>query len=211
MRITAQALAACAIGLLAPAAHAAAPNGPAFVAAFEEACVPQRLSFTGIQGHAASVGWSTVKTDVHPELEEVTSTADHETAIMGEPGWTFEREQFSREIDGRTHYLIVTRVHAPELITLIGCYLYDFDATQGIDAALVTEFVGKPIAREIEDKGFTQYTWGPNFDARPRTLDTNLSFISEDSPHKATTGFSGLVLKFETSEPDPAQEPEKTE
>ena len=75
----------------------------------------------------------------------------------------------------------------------------------------MSELIGNPIARTIEDKGLVQYTWGPNVEALPRTLDTNLSFIADDSPHKATTGFSGLVLKFETSEPDPADGQAKSE
>ena len=39
----------------------------------------------------------------------------------------------------------------------------------------------------------------------PRTGDTYLSYIADGSSYVADTGFSGLVLKFETSEPDPGE------
>ena len=204
---TAIALWACA----ATPALASAPDGGAFVAAFAQACVPQRMSYPGTVDQAKSVGWSDAATGAHRELDAVLSAADSETTEMAKDGWTFERASLSRVIAGRTHYLVVTRVHAPQIITLIGCYLYDFDASEEIDPQPVSELIGNPIARTIEDKGLVQYTWGPNVDTLPRTLDTNLSFIADDSPHKATTGFSGLVLKFETSEPDPADGQAKSE
>ena len=197
-------------GTAAPAS-ASSPEGTAFVAAFAEACVPQRLSYSGTVAHAKSAGWVDTAMGAHSELGTVLSVADRETKDMAEGGWTFERTPLSREISGREHFLVVTRVFAPEIITLIGCYLYDFDATEAIDPQPVTAFVGNPIGRTIEDKGLVQYTWGPNHDARPRTLDTNLSFIAEDSPHTEVTGFSGLVLKFETSEPDAQEGSEKSE
>lgn len=179
-------------------------GGGTFVNAFGEACVPQRLSYDGTIEHARAIGWQDVGESHHPELEELTATADHEARVMArdDPDTILKREQFMREIDGRAHYLIVTRVHTPDIITLIGCYLYDFDASEAINPDAVSAFLGNPISRTVEDNGFLQHTWGPNYEARPRTLDTHLSFIAEGSPHVATTGFSGLVLKFQTSEPD---------
>ena len=211
MRLAAAAMTAVlALSGSAVPAHAGAPEGPAFVAAFAEACVPQRLSYPGTLDHAKSAGWSEVAENAHPELDAVLAAADRETKEMAEDGWTFERASLSREVGGRKNFLIVTRVHAPEIITLIGCYLYDFDASAEIDPQPVSDLIGNPIGRTVEDKGLLQYTWGPN-PARPRTLDTNLSFIAEDSPHTEVTGFSGLVLKFETSEPDAQEGSEKSE
>lgn len=194
---------ATAAGLAAASpVHATAPDGAAFVATFAETCVPQRLSYPGTVAHAKSIGWTETGMSADPELEAVLSAADRETLEMGQEGWTFKRTALSREIGGRGLFLVVTRVHAPDIITLIGCYLYDFAATAPIDPQAASDFAGMPIAREIKDNGLVQFTWGPNLELRPRTLDTNLSFIADNSPHKQTTGFSGLVLKFETSEPD---------
>ena len=189
---------------MACAARGETPDASGFVTAFAQACIPQRLSYDGTLAHAESLGWTAVGESDHPELEELTATADHETRIMArdDPDTRLKRSQFVRDVDGRPHYLIVTRVEMPDVITLIGCYLYDFEATAPIDPDAVTDLLGIPPGRTVEDNGFLQHTWGPNYEVRPRTLDTNLSFIAEDSPHVAATGFSGLVLKFETSEPE---------
>lgn len=167
--------------------------------------MPRRMSMPATVAHAKSVGWVGVEQNAHAELESVLMSAQAETQGMAAQGWTFDVAPLGRQIAGRDHFLVVTRVHAPQIITLVGCYLYDFDAAARIDPQPVTELIGNPISRTVEDKGLLQYTWGPN-PALPRTLDTNLSFIADDSPHKQTTGFSGLVLKFETSEPDKGTE-----
>jgi len=46
------------------------------------------------------------------------------------------------------------------------------------------------------------WIWGPPC-PMPRTGDTYLTFIPEVSQYKDQTGFTGLVLKFDTSEPKP--------
>ncbi len=200
--VAAMAIAAAVAG--APGVRAEEPDAASFFAAFAQACIPKRLSYDGTISHATSLGWRETGESDHPELEELTATADHEAAIMtrDDPDTQLQRAQFVRDVAGRPHYLIVTRVETPDIITLIGCYLYDFEATAPINPDTITSLLGRPLGRTVEDEGFLQHTWGPNYEARPRTLDTNLSFIAEGSPHVATTGFSGLVLKFETSEPE---------
>ena len=72
MRLAAAAMTAVlALSGSAVPAHAGAPEGPAFVAAFAEACVPQRLSYPGTLDHAKSAGWSEVAENAHPELDAV--------------------------------------------------------------------------------------------------------------------------------------------
>lgn len=189
-----------ALGLSGPAA-AHTPDGPAFVAAFREACVPQRLSYEGTQAHARELGWRPALPAADPELNAAFTLAEAEMAKDAEPGWTYRHAAFGRMVGGKLHYLVVTRIDAPDIITLIGCYLYDFGATAAIDPGLVTQFLGTEQARYFVNDGLEAWTWGPP-PALPRTLDTNMTFVAEDSPHVELTGFSGLVLKFETSEPN---------
>ena len=95
---------------------------------------------------------------------------------------------------------IVTRVHKPEVITLVGSGLYDFNATGIIDPFLVVDKLGVPMARSLELDGLVGHVWGPSPDL-PRTLDTYLTFVAPGSAAAGQTGFSGLMLKFATSEP----------
>ena len=66
----------------------------------------------------------------------------------------------------------------------------------------VTALIGKPIAASHSDQSMVAYSWGPPC-AMPMTLDTYLTWVPDGSEHAVQVGFSGLVLKFETSEPDP--------
>jgi hypothetical protein len=93
---------------------------------------------------------------------------------------------------------------APDILAYNGCYLYNFDAAAPIDPAPVLALTGKPIAREINENGLVSYLFGPPC-PMPRTGDTYLTFVADDSPHKAQTAFSGLMIKFDTSVPDPGE------
>lgn len=201
-------------GLLVAAPAQAVENaayGEAFVGAFTEACVPQRLSYPGTRAHAESLGWTNAEPDAHPELAAMMSTMNAALAEAEDMEATFDYRIYARPVAEAPHYLIVSRTSfemeplsegaEPDIWTYIGCYLYNFDATGPIDPAPMTAFTGKPIAREVDQEGLVSYLWGPPCPL-PRTGDSYLTYVADDSPHKATTGFSGLMIKFETSEPD---------
>lgn len=188
----------------AGAAQAHVPDGEKFVAAFRQACVPGRLSYTAAREHVASVGWKEVEQGVDEDLSKLLQKSDKAVLEEAEKDWTYERTAFGGFIDGNPHFVVVTRVHAPEIITLVGCYLYDFGATAPVDPQIVTDFLGVEPAETVEEKGMTGYTWGPS-PKLPRTLDTYLFFITKGSPMRDASGFAGVLLKFETSEPDGAE------
>ena len=195
-------LAAVLVAIVAASAAAQAhePDSEKFVTAFRQACVPERLSYSGTREHLASIGWKEVEQGVDENLSKLLQKADKAVLEESEKDWTYERTAFGGFIDGNPHFVVVTRVHAPGIITLIGCYLYDFGATAPVDPGHVSDFLGIPPAETIEEKGMTGYTWGPS-PKLPRTLDTNLFFITKGSPMRDASGFAGVLLKFETSEP----------
>ena len=186
------------------AAQAHVPDGETFVNAFRQACVPQRLSYAATRDHVRSLGWKELEPTDDADLQKLLQKSDKAILEEADKGWTYERSAFGGFIGGDPHFVVVTRVHAPEIITLIGCYLYDFGATAPVDPQLVTDFLGTPPGETIEEKGMTGYTWGPS-PKLPRTLDTNLFFITKGSPMRDASGFAGVLLKFETSEPDGAE------
>lgn len=218
-RLPAAALAALLLAA-APAGAEQAGYGEAFVAAFAEACVPERLSYPGTTGQAQAAGWTVVAPDAHPELASLLTRLEQVARQAAEEmDATLEYGLYGRNVAGTPHHLIVSRSSfamdfgdpddAPEIWTYIGCYLYNFDAAEPIDPAPMSALTGNPVARQVDDNGLVSYTWGPPC-LMPRTGDSYLTFIATGSPHAETAGFSGLMVKFETSEPDPGEEVPET-
>ncbi len=190
-------------------AAAAATYDQVFVDAFAEACVPGRLSYPGTQQAALAAGWREVERAHHPELAAMLAIA---AAALDDPEleFTYEDKIYARAIAGVEHHLVVARssfvIDDPDdPWVYVGCYLYNFDARSPIDPSPVVALLGKPVAQTVKQDGMIGYVWGPPC-PMPRTGDTYMSYIAEESPYVSQTGFSGLALKFETSEPDPGED-----
>jgi len=199
-------------GFAVTPARAEAPDANLFAASFGEVCIPERLSYQGTLDLAEQLGWEPVAPGQDAEIDNFL---DHARILLeeeaGEDDFTFESDiaVFLRDVGGRRTLLVVD-FFLSEYIDLTGCYLYDFAATEAIDAAPVTELLGLPISYTTHggdpvyaaDPALLVTTvWGPP-PALPRTLDTYLTFIPEGSPAAEQTGFTGLVLKFSTSLPE---------
>jgi hypothetical protein len=203
------ALAGLLVAFAATPAAAVSAYDLAFVTEFSEACVPQRMSFEGTARTARDRGWQKVERTAHPELDVMMGKSE---AGANDPELfdvSFVYEIFSKPIEDVPHYLLVSRSSAAieaggDPYTEIGCYLYNFEAEAPIDPEPVTALVGNEIAHSQVDMHINSWLWGPPC-LMPRTGDTYLTFIPEVSQFKDETGFSGMVLKFSTSEPDPGE------
>jgi len=184
-------------------ASAHAPDGAAFMAAFRAACVPQRLSYDGMRDLAGSLGWRPAVPGTSEELSAVFAIADEALAKEGGKDWSFDRSAYDRILAGKLHHLVVTRIHAPGVTTVTSCALYDLGASEAIDPAPVAALVGAPETRYFVNDGLHAHSWG-EAPAMPGTFQTVLTFVAEDSPHVDLTGFSGLVLKIDSTDPDAA-------
>ncbi len=202
-----------ALGLAAALAAAPVVAAPPaydidFVAEFAEACVPGRLSYPGTQETARANGWVEVERSVNAELDAMMAISERE-AQDPELQATFEYKLFSKPIRAQDHYLVVSYssfVIDPDEEpvdpwVLIGCYLYNLDATGPIDPEPVSALIGKPISNSHADETLVGHVWGPPC-PMPFTGDTYLTYVAEGSEPAAASGFSGLVLKFSTAEPD---------
>ena len=196
------------LGLALALGAAPAHAGPtaydqAFVDAFAGACVPQRLSYEGTKETALGAGWAEVERGANTELDTMMGISEA-AATDPELKPVFDYALYAKPIEGVTHYLVVSRAEfdGPDADrwAYIGCYLYNFDAEAAIAPEPVTALIGNPIGQTESDMHLTGYVWGPP-PAMPRTLDTYLTFVPELSQYKDQTGFSGMVLKFDTSEP----------
>lgn len=204
-------LAALGVALLVlpTAASAREDYAQALADAFAGACVPQRLSFEGTKSQALAEGWTGVSRSEHPELAALMDKAEAALTADTDFKFTFAFEAFRREVAGAPHYLVVSRSESEPLQDLgafkeIGCYVYNFEATSLPDPAPVSALTGKPIAHSVKQEGIKGHVWGPPC-PMPRTGDTYLTYIAEGSAVVEQTGFSGLVLKFSTAEPDESE------
>lgn len=206
-------------GLLAllPTGQGAAQDGidaaTAFVAEFEQACVPGRLNYQSSLAAAEAAGWNPVAPEVHPELAAMMQLSESEALkpADGLSDVSFVFQAFAKPVGETVLHLVVSRGSAvigePDdplnPWVFLGCHLYDLDATAPIDPAPVTVLIGNPISRTEERGGLITHVWGPPC-PMPRTGDTYLSFV----PEGATTivPFTGIALNFTTSEL-PAGEP----
>lgn len=208
-------LAAATTLLFTAQAHAqdSAATGTAFVAEFEKACVPGRLTYAGSIEAAGVAGWRPVTPDVHPELAAMMEMSATE-ALKAEEGLSdlsFDYQAFAKPFqDGELH-LVVSRSSAvigePDdplnPWVFLGCHLYDLDATAPIAPEPVTALIGNPVSQTEEQDGVITHVWGPPC-PMPRTGDTYLSFVPEGGTD--VVPFTGLALNFTTSEL-PAGEP----
>ena len=194
-------------GLLAAGAFPAVANpfSVAFVETFREACVPERLNYERTVGLAKTLGWVAVEPSSHPEFAKVMehSAKRLEEAKADGLELSFRHVALARKVESRDLHLIVSFAES-EFLDQIGCYLYDFAATEPVDAAAVGQMLGIAVpAQSMETEEIVSHVWGPP-PKMARTLDTYLTYIPAGSPHVEKTGFDGVVLKFSTSAPEEA-------
>ena len=196
---------AAAVALLAatgPGPAQANAYSAAFVDAFAKACAPQRESYDGSLAQARSEGWSPVDVASNDELAAVMGKSDAglDEARAEGLAMDFRYQAFAREIDGRQLHLLVSYAES-DVIDEVGCYLYDFAASEPVDRAAVSGFIGAEPTEVLDDPGIVSAVWAPPA-SMPRTLDTYLTYIPAGSEHVEAGGFDGVVLKFSTSAPD---------
>ena len=197
-------------------AQAETPESEAFVTAFGEVCIPERLTYKGTVALAEKLGWEPVVTGENADYDRfIAHAADLLAKEVAEDPDFIEGSDgawFTREIDGQSHLLTVSYL-LTEFLDTVGCYLYDFDATAPVNPDAVTRLLGQPIAYTtdggdpfyaVDPAVLVTTVWGPP-PSLPRTLDTYLTFIPQGSEVAAQTGFTGLMLKFSTSLPDRAE------
>lgn len=199
--------------------QAETPDSEAFVAAFGEVCIPERLSYRGTLDLAEALGWRAVVRGENADYDRFIAHAaglmEQETAEDPDFVQGAGNAWFTREIGGRSHLLAVSYL-LTEFLDTVGCHLYDFGATAPLDPEAVTRLIGQPLAYSTDAKPGSEHynefrvadpeevivmTWGPS-PALPRTLDTNMTFIPQDSTVAARAGFTGVTLTFSTSLPD---------
>jgi hypothetical protein len=185
----------------APPEAGAAVADPPMVVAFRDTCLPARRDFDAMKAHVAAAGWSAATAADNPELAAILKRA--EAAELPEKA-ALAMGVFRKSIDGSTFYLVATDVRS-ELIHLVSCYLYDFDATAPVDPLTMTLLLDKPPYQVIDQPGTMAGQLWKTPESLPGAIDAYSGFVPEGSEVAEQVGFTGQALRITSAakeEPD---------
>lgn len=208
-----------AIALLAVAALQGIPDDPR-LETFRSLCVPDRRDMALTSARLDAAGWIRVEETDHPELAATTAIARVE---MNDPEYPMEMQQeIWKAPDGPAgQYILINRVSAvigededtdgdgvlqswekADNMVLLGCGLWDFEATAGVHPGLLSAWTTQLAAETIDLPGqITGGTWNV-YHFMPGTADVKTGFIPDGSPWVARTGFSGAMITMTSAPAD---------
>lgn len=197
----------CAAGTPALAAPSAADT--ALVGQFAEVCLKDRMDFDGAKAAAEADGWTTATSDANPELAALIGFSNAAANDIKMNNGEFDFAIYGKTVEGATRYLVVSSAQTTpgqSQQSIVGCYLYDFDATVSPDPAAVTTLLGaEPTAQQV-DADISSWQWNAPA-ALPGTLDVYLNYVPDGSQYQSQYGFSGLVLLINSATATPTPLP----
>lgn len=191
-----------AVVMVAPMQVAAGEASADFVAEYAALCgAPARDSFSKLVAHAEGLGWVKAERTSNAELHALMQLSDKGIAEGKAEGYVTgaSNATLTKMVGGRPLHFVATHVRS-NILNMVGCYLYDFEATAPVDPAAVTRLLGIEPAYTRDLGGITTTVWGPSPNT-PGTLDTHLTFVPPLSPAVAKVGFDGVMLKVSVGAP----------
>ena len=177
--------------------HAAEAMTDPRVDAFRAACIPDRQNYEGLKARALAEGWAPVRAGVNAELDAMLGRSE---AVEFEPGMDAALASYAARVAGGDAYLILTSVTS-EPIDLIGCYLYDFAATEPIPPEVVSEWLGAPPSETVDEPSvIVGQTWETPA-LLPGAWDVYLAYLPEGGGASDFAGFSGVLIKITSVHP----------
>ena len=192
-----------------PALAAPSAYDTALVSQFAEVCLKDRMNYDGARAAAEADGWTTATADANPELAALIGFSNAAANDIKMNNGEFDFAIYGKTIDGAPRYLVVSNAlttpgNARQ--SIVGCYLYDFDATTSPDPAAVTALLGaEPTAQQV-DADISSWQWNAPA-SLPGTLDVYLNYVPEGSQYQTQYGFSGLVLLINSGAASPSALP----
>ena len=161
----------------------------AHVSIFRSTCIDGRASYDATRQQATSGRWTAIAENANPNVARIMSTSRAAMAERG-AGSALRRSQvFSQPFQDHALYLVLTEVDTGRIV--IGCYLYDFDAT----APLTDNLFGSPgtPTRAVNQGGMVGNTWNEP-PSLPGALTIRNIFAAPGSPAADAMHAPGLVL-----------------
>ena len=203
-------LAAVAIAATAsPALAAPSAYDAALVSQFAEVCFKDRVNFDGAKAAAEADGWAADTSDANPELAALIGFSNAAANDIKMNNGEFDFAIYGKIIDGTARYLVISNASTTpgqSRQSIVGCYLYDFDATVSPDPSAVNALLGvEPTAQQV-DADLSSWQWNAPA-ALPGTLDVYLNSVPDGSQYQEQYGFSGLVLLINSAMATPTPLP----
>lgn len=197
----------CAAGTPALAAPSAADT--ALVSQFAEVCLKDRMDFDGAKASAEADGWTTATADANPELAALIAFSNAAANDIKMNNGEFDYAIYGKTVDGAARYLVLSNAFTTPgnaRQAIVGCYLYDFEATAAPDPGAVNALLGMtPTAQQV-DQDISSYQWNAPA-ALPGTLDVYLNYVPEGSQYQSQYNFSGTVLLINSGASSPSELP----
>jgi hypothetical protein len=179
-----------------PALAAPSAYDTALVGQFAGVCLKDRMSFDGAKSAAEADGWATAAADANSELAALIGFSNAAANDIKMNNGEFDFAIYGKAVDGAVRYLVISNAMTTpgqSQQSIVGCYLYDFDATVSPDPAAVSTLLGaEPTAQQV-DADISSWQWNAPV-TLPGTLDVYLNYVPEGSQYQTQYGFSGLVL-----------------
>jgi hypothetical protein len=197
----------CAAGT--PALAAPSAYDTALVGQFADVCLKDRTSFDGAKAAAAADGWVSATSDANPELAALIAFSNAAANDIKMNNGEFDFAIYGKAADGATRYLVLSNaltMPGNARQSIVGCYLYDFEAATAPDPAAVDALLGTtPTAQQV-DADVSSWQWHQPA-SLPGTLDVYLNYVPEGSQYQSQYGFSGLVLLINSAISSPSPLP----
>lgn len=192
-----------------PALAAPSDHDSRFVAQFANICLKDRMNYEGTRAAAEADGWGATTADANAELAALIAFSNAAANDIKLNNGEFDFAVYGKTVEGTPLYLVLSSAltmpgNARQAI--VGCYLYDFDATMVPDPAVVNELLGiSPSAQQVDaDIASWQWNQPPSL---PGTLDVYLNYVPEGSQYQSQYGFAGLVLLVNSATASPSPLP----
>lgn len=162
----------------------------ALFAGFKQVCGQVR-DLGKMERAARKAKWQPVGEDAHPQLVQLVRKG-REAALKDEPGSTVSGAQFSRQLGGRTLWLVTSRFQDKEGYWGNGCRIYDFDAAAPLPLETLVALMGKPNTGSVAlPDGNTKHLWEPGWKSG-HTVE--VVYISGTDPVAQKFGLKGQAL-----------------
>lgn len=215
-----------ALALAAAATDIPPPPADPRLEAFKAACVPHRQDLAKAAEALASDGWARVADDDHPQLAAAMAIA-RERGEDAELQMTTDYSVWGRTRDGLRLHVVLSRMDAVIGETedsdgdgvlqdwekarpwvMLGCGLWDFEATGQIDHAAMNAWVGAGPVQVIDAPGqISGGTWNV-FEIMPGTAEVHMGFIPPGGGMGIAPGFWGLSITMSSALPEDPEEAE---
>ena len=173
--------------IAAQAAPVDAPGDRAVLDAFRAAC--ERVDdLEGMRADAVRGGWTPIEDADDERIARINRMGRESAADMAR----VEIASYRAELDGREHFLILSRFEDSNGLWGHGCRLYQFGAAAPIDADLLNRWMTRPPTGADDLPGYgSQRLWEPGW---RMGMTVKAMHVPEDSRYRAQAGFYGNVL-----------------